>query len=517
MTESRAPVFGRRGMVVSGHPLASRAGWSMLDRGGSVADAAIAAAAVLTVVLPQACTLGGDVFLLIHDGGITRGLNASGPAPEGAHPTLFSGGIPQTGPLTATVPGLVGGWHEAHHRFGRLPWRDLLAPAIAIADDGFAVSRGVARAAAQYRRLLEADPTLAALFLPGGKPLAAGDLLRQPALAETLRGIAGGGADAFYRGRAAESLSRTCELRGGLLRRADFQRYRPDWVEPLETRYRGVTVRVMPPNSFGLLLLLQLSVLEGFDLSSLPAGSASRYSLLMRAAGAAFHEGRRAIADPACNPLPVAALLSREATGRMRAAAGATPVADDLPNQGGTAIVSAADAAGNGVTLVQSVFLPFGSGIADSETGVLLNNRMIGFTTDPGDPNCVGPSKRPAHTLCPAMALQEERLRFLLGSPGGPGQTLTLAQVLSNLLDLDMDVSEAVEAPRWSMDLEGNAILEASVAEETLAQLRRLGHRVERGAPGSPYFGSAEVIEVLPGGALCAAADWRRDAAAVGA
>jgi gamma-glutamyltranspeptidase/glutathione hydrolase len=375
----------------------------------------------------------------------------------------------------------------------------------------------VAGAIAQYQWLLEGDPALAALFLPGGKPLAAGDLLRQPALAETLRGIADGGADAFYCGRAAESLSRTCEMRGGLLRRADFQRYRPDWVEPLETRYRDVTVRVMPPNSFGLLLLLQLHVLQGFDLSSLPVASASRYSLLMGAAGAAFREGRRAIADPACNSLPVVALLGREATERMRAAAGEVPAAGNFSNQGGTAIVSAADAAGNGVTLVQSVFLPFGSGVADSETGVLLNNRMTGFSTDPGDPNCVAPSKRPAHTLCPAMALQGERLRFLLGSPGGPGQTLTLAQVLSNLLDLNMDVSEAVEAPRWSMNLEGNAILETSIGEETLAQLRRLGHRVERGSAGALYFGSAEVIEVLPGGALCAAADWRRDASAVGA
>ncbi|MBI2821327.1 MAG: gamma-glutamyltransferase [Acidobacteria bacterium] len=516
---ARAPVFGSRGMVVSGHPSASLAGWKMLEAGGSVADAAVAAASMLAVVLPQACTLGGDAFILIHDAvkGTTVGLNASGPAPAALRAETFAGGIPRDGPLAATVPGVVAGWHEMQRRFGRLPWKEVLAPAIAAAEQGFPASAALARAAADYRSLLESDPASASLFLPAGSPLAAGQVLRQPQLAVTLREIATDGADAFYRGRPAASIARACNARGGLLQDADFHRYRPEWVEPLATSYRDLRVGAMPPNSFGLLMLLQLNVLEDFDLAALPVGSAARCALLMSAARAAFAQGRRAIADPAAGSLPVTEVLSPEATRRMREAARRALTGPLAANQGGTAVVSAADAAGNGVTLVQSIFLLFGSGVTDPESGVLLNNRMTGFTTEPGHPNQVAPGKRPAHTLSPAMAFQDGRLRFLLGTPGGPGQTLTLTQVLSNVVDLKMDLAAAVEAPRWSMNLAGEAILEASAAEQTLAELRRLGSPAQRAPSGSPFFGSAEVIEILPNGVLCGAADSRREALAVGA
>ncbi|MBI4455120.1 MAG: gamma-glutamyltransferase [Acidobacteria bacterium] len=514
----RAPVFGKRGMVVSGHPTASLAGWKILEAGGSVVDAAVASAAVLAVVLPQSCTLGGDAFMLIYDGvqRTTVGLNASGPAPATCTVETFASGIPQTGPLSVTVPGVVAGWDAAHQRLGRLAWQEVLAPAISAAEQGFPVSRGLTAAIAQQRALLEADPAMAALFLPGGRTLAAGQILRQPALAATLREIAASGSQAFYSGRPATSLSLACQSRGGLLHSSDFHNYRPEWTEPLATRYRHVTVRTMPPNSFGLLLLLQLNVLEGFNLAGLSKDPATRLALLIGAARAAFGKGRRAIADPAFGQLPIAEILGPQATERLRAAARKAIVEIAEANRGGTALVSVADNVGNGVVLIQSIFHLFGSGVLDAETGVILNNRMTGFTTEAGHPNQVAPRKRPAHTLSPAMVFHEGHLRFLLGTPGGPGQTVTLTQVLTNLVDLGMDLEQAVETPRWSLDLAGKALVEHGIDDPVLARLHALGYQVERGPAGSLFFGSAEAIALLPGGVLCGAADGRREACVVG-
>lgn len=516
---ARSPVYGTRGMVVSGHPLASLGGWQTLEQGGSVADAAIAAAAVLAVALPQACTLGGDALVLIHGAGGsgTVGLNASGPAPAEAEPRAFADGIPQRGIRSVSVPGVVGGWEALHRRHGRLPWPRLFERAIELAEDGVPVSRTLAQAIILHREMLEADPACRALLLPGGAPLAAGAVLQQPALAATLRAVAQGGSKAFYEGWPAEALGRLSARHGGLLAAEDLRGYAPEWVEPIETRYRDLTVRVMPPNSFGLLMLLQLNALAGFDLAALGPESAERLALLVAAARAAFAEGRRFVADPRPAPAPVRDLLGPRTTARLREAVSLGVAAALPPNPGGTAVVSVADRAGSGVTLIQSVFLVFGSGVADPETGIVLNNRMIGFTTEPEHPNQVAPGKRPAHTLNPVMAFRDGRLRYLLGTPGGPGQTLTLTQVLVNLVDHGMDLARAVTAPRWSMDLGSEAIVEADIPDPVVERLRVLGQPVERARPGAPFFGSAEAIEVLPNGVLCGAADHRRDAHAVGA
>jgi gamma-glutamyltranspeptidase/glutathione hydrolase len=303
----------------------------------------------------------------------------------------------------------------------------------------------------------------------------------------------------------------------GFLRATDLEGYEPEWVDPLEADYRGHTVRVMPPNSFGLFMLLQLRALAEIDLTRLESGSPERFRHLIAATRAAFAEGRRFVADPNFGAPDVSEALGAEMTRRLQDAVAAGGAALQMSNQGGTAVISVADPEGNGITLVQSVFTPFGSAVADAETGIVLNDRMIGFTMEPGHPNEVAPGKRPAHTLNPVMVMEGERLRFLLGTPGGPGQTVTLTQVLSNLVDLEMNISEAVHTPRWSQGRQGEPLVEADVPGDVVPTLEAAGIPVSTIEGGSPFFGSAEGIEIGSDGVLRGAVDHRREAFALGA
>jgi gamma-glutamyltranspeptidase/glutathione hydrolase len=505
---------GTRGAVVSGDPTATGVAARMLAEGASLADAALAGAVVLAVTQPQACSLGGDAFILIHDAatGRTSGINASGPAPALVTEERFSSGIPQRGPLTITTPGVLAGWAALHERYGRLPWQALFEPAIALAREGVAVTPGVSRGAAMHAELLRACEPAARLFLPAGQPMAAGARLLQPALARTLETVAREGPDGFYEGTAAASIGATCERLGGLLRKSDLAGCRAQWVEPISTRYRDHTVTVMPPNSFGLYLLLQLAALEGIDLAGDALDSPRRITALIGAAKAAFRVGGRAVADPRAAPEPYAPLLGDEGRRRLAEAMPQSP-----PNLGGTATLSVVDAAGNAVTIVQSVFLVYGSGILDEESGVLLNNRMIGFTTEPGHPNRVAPRKRPAHTLCPCMVFAPDgTLRYAIATPGGPGQTITLAQVLQAAIEGRVPLDRAIGTPRWSLDLGAANLVEDAMPVPTVEAVRSLGTAVDRAPPGSPFFGSAEGIHRAGDGTLTGVADFRRDAATLG-
>ena len=511
MSSPRAQVAaGRAGMVVSGHRDATEAAWRILASGGTVADAAIAGAVVLAVTQPQACTLGGDAFILVHDASSrrTEGLNASGFSPRLAEKRLFENGIPERGALTANVPGVVGGWEALHQRFGRLPWKTLLEPAIALAAEGCGASRGFARATAVYAKLIDAFEPSRRLFHPEGKPLAPGDRFRQPQLARTLEKIAQSGAEAFYEGEIARSIARACEAQGGVLRAEDFAGYKPEWVAPLEVEYRGHRVRAMPPNSYGLYLLLQLRALQEQNLKSHELDSSARIAALVGAAQAAFAVGNKAVADPRFVTEDVAALLGT----RLRKSD-----ARGTPNLGGTAVISVIDAQGNAVTLVQSIFLVFGSGTVDPESGVLLSNRMIGFTTERGHPNEIAPRKRPAHTLCPCQVFDAQgEIRYSLGTPGGPGQTLTIAQVLQAVLERGVPLEDAISAPRWSQDLGSLAVVEDSMPQSTVEGVRALGIELEKAQPNSPFFGSAEGIHRDAEGRFSGVADFRRDAWAQG-
>jgi gamma-glutamyltranspeptidase len=513
----RNPVLSHDYMIVAGHPAASVAASRIFDRGGGVADAAVAGAAVLSVVLPSACSLGGDAFILTHDAGERRtyGVNASGPAPAALDPEAYRLGIPAKGGKSITVPGMVAGWRELHQRFGRLPWKDLFTDAIRLAHSGFPVSPGLAQASRVSHQQLAADPGCRELFLVAGEPLMPGGRLSQRALAGTLRRISECGAEEFYHGPVADSMARAVERAGGFLRVSDLASYRPEWVVPIETLYRGLTVRVMPPNSYGLYMLLQLTALAGETLSGLDLLSPRRFERLVAAAEAAFAEGRRYVADPQDAP-PTAEALSPAMRARLQTAM-AQRVRSSIGGRGGTAVIIVADRDGNAVNLVQSVFTLFGSAVADTETGIVLHNRMLGFTNRPGEPNSLAPGKRPAHTLNPVMAFDGEgELRYLLGTPGGPGQTITLTQVLSAMVDSAADPAAAVLAPRWSMEESGKPLLEQDVPLSVHGALQAAGYTVTVSPPGSPFFGSAQVIERRDDGVLVGVADERREPFALG-
>jgi gamma-glutamyltranspeptidase/glutathione hydrolase len=487
----------------------------MLALGGTVADAAIAAASVLSVVLPQACTIGGDAFILVHDAasGKTYGLNASGRSPAGTDVAALGQRIPERGPRSCTVPGVVGGWAELHGKFGRLPWERILKRAIELATDGFLPLPNFVESTQALHPLIKQDPGATELFLGEQQPRV-GRLFKQPALGRTLAEIARNGSSAFFKGEIAERLAAYVQSQGGWLTASDLAAYSPVWVEPLETTFRGRLVRVMPPNSFGLFMLLQLAALDPIRLDNISSGSPERYAALIEAAQSAFAAGDAYVSDPDTARGPASELLCDAGLASLRSAIRSR--SDNLPdNRGGTAVVAIADAEGNAVALVQSVFLPYGAAVADPSTGILLNNRMIGFNTIPGHPNVVAPGKLPAHTLNPTITFENREVRQVLLTPGGPGQTLTLVQVMQAMWDHGHTLHEAVALPRWSMDLSGAVVVEPVFPEETLAALHKRGTAAQRGVPGSPFFGSVEAVERLVDGGLVAVADDRREAYAL--
>jgi gamma-glutamyltranspeptidase len=514
--KARAPAFGRRSMVVSGHSLASLAGIAVLKRGGTIVDGMVAASSVLAVVLSHATSIGGDAFILYHPAqGGTIGLNGSGFAPESATPERFQGGMKTRGPLAPVVPGLVRAWEAMHRRYGRLAWASLFEDAIDLAENGHPVSKVLADRIPDDRGLLAADPGCAALYLPEGRALRIGDLFRQPALARTLKGIAKDGADSFYRGETARRIARYFEARGGMMREADLAAFDPIWVEPVSTPYRGHKISVMPPNSYGILLLLQLQGLAALSSEELTADAVRAAGYQMSAMKAAFEHGRPLIADPAAVPDARAAALSSEMAERMRRAVLARAPDALVPNRGGTSCLMLADEEGNAICVVQSVFNVFGSAFLEPETGVLFNNRMQGFTHQSGRANSVGPRRRPAHTLCPVIVHRDAEVRYVLASPGGVSQTLTNAQLLTQLIDRGRNVAEAVEATRWCNAQDGKFLIEGEFPESAVATLAAMGHQVTR-APDPYFYGSAKAIERYPTGMLAGAGDHRREAFALG-
>jgi gamma-glutamyltranspeptidase len=512
---SRAPVFGRQAMVVSGHAAATLAGIGILERGGNLVDAMVGASAALAVVVGQATSIGGDCFLLYHEAASGRsfGLNASGVAPALATPERFPDGMTTRGPLAPVVPGLVRAWDVMHRRFGRLPWNNLFDRAIELAQ-GHVVSKVLAERLPESRDALAADPGCAALYLSQGRPIAIGEVLRQPALAASLQAIAKEGADEFYLGDLARRIVQHQEERGGLIRAADLAAYAPLWVEPIATDYRGHRVEVMPPNSYGILLLMQLNGLAALDSETLTRSVAHRLGYQISAMQAAF-EGVPSIADPGALPDAIERLLGPQTTAAMRSAVLGAAAGRKVADRGGTSCLLLADQHGNAISLVQSVFNVFGSMVLDPATGILFNNRMQGFTHKPGNPNSVGPGRRPAHTLCPVLVRRGGRLRFALATPGGLSQTLTNIQVLSYLVDEGRDVAAAVEAPRWCNTKTGDVLLDGEFSPSIAAELARMGHKAER-AEDAYFYGSAKAIEVLDTGTLAGGADYRREAFALG-
>jgi gamma-glutamyltranspeptidase/glutathione hydrolase len=531
----------RTGMVVSPHPLATRAGVEALRAGGNAVDAAVTANAVLAVVYCHSCGLGGDAFALVWSPTDARlhALNGSGRAPARLTADYVRGlGVdvmPARGPLTITVPGAVDAWEQLIDRFGRRALADALAAATEIAADGCALTPLSAGSIARSADFLAPDAVRQ--FQPDGRPLAAGEVLQQPLLAETLGAIADGGADAYYRGEIGAEIARAVLDAGGVLGADDLANHHGDWVEPISTTYRDVEVATIPPNSQGITTLMALDVLTALadaGWPGLPAEAplppdapldADRMHAQLEAMKVAWSERDRCVGDPdrscdsaelldAAHAARLAARLDPRRAGRF------TP---QTPPGGGTVFLTAADADGMMVSLIQSNWMGFGSGIMGGRTGVMLHNRGNYFSLDPASPNALRPGARPLHTLTPMLLLRDHGPWITLGSMGGDGQPQYMVQLINGLIDDGLDPQQAVERPRFVAEVEARgrplrsvAIEEDGATDALLADLRARGHEVRTIEARTSAVGWAQVIRREPDGSYAGGADPRADSLAAG-
>ncbi len=523
--------LGRDGMVCTSQTLASSAGVEMLRRGGNAIDAAVCAAAVLGVVEPFSTGIGGDCFMLIWSAAEGRlfGLNGSGRAPAGLSlDTLRARGLsdmPIHGMLPVTIPGAVEAWCEALRRFGSQSIGEVLAPAIAYARDGFAVTEIIAyqwNLLAQFGVLQHPDALRT--FTIDGRAPRLGEWFRIPALARSLEGISVGGASAFYRGEIAEQIVAFSRANGGVHSLEDFAEHRSTWVEPISTDYRGYELFEIPPNGQGLTALIALNILENFDMRSYPLGSPDSLHLRIEAVKLAFADRNRYIADPEQAVVPTVELLSKDyAHGRAALISRAKALKRVAPGnvKGGsdTVYLTVADRAGNVVSLINSLYMGFGSGMVAGDTGIVLQNRGYGFVVDPQHPNCVAPRKRPFHTIIPAMLFREGRPVVSFGVMGGDIQAQGHVQVVSNLIDYDLNIQEAIDYPRFHYVEADRVALEAEYDTELRQQLARLGHDVlgEEAVLARGGFGGGQGIMIDPATGCCwGGSDRRKDGCAMG-
>lgn len=537
--QNRPDVSGTAGAVSSDHPLASAAGYEVLRDGGNAVDAAVTMAAVLAVVRPHMNGVGGDSFGLFYEAesGEVAALNGSGRAGELATADFFAEAgrdeIPSRGALSVSVPGTVGAWAAALEERGTISLAEALEPAIRYAEEGFPVSTELREDLADNAGDL--NDAGRALYLRDGEAPAVGTLLRNPALAESLRRIAEEGPGAMYGGAIGDRLASFLEERGGYLRGADFAEHESTWTDPIGVDYRGHRVLTFPPNTQGFVLLQQMKMAEQFDLEAMGHNSTRYLHTLVELKKLAFGDRARWLADPSMADIPMDSLLSEGYLhGRARLAsqdsvledpgpgiggeAGGEDAAspDDAADSGDTVYLTAVDAEGNAVSWIQSLYYSFGSGLVEPETGIVLQNRGALFTLEEEHPNRIAPGKRPFHTLMPAMALRGGELAFTFGTPGGDSQSQTLLQVFHNIDLFGMTPQQAVEAPRYRSYGGRRVAIEARVAPAVRDSLDRLGHRLDPMNGWLATFGGVQMIYVHPeSGALTAAAGPRREAYAV--
>ncbi len=523
--QRQAPM-GRRGMVASCHPSASFAGVQVLEAGGTVADAAVATNAVLAVTQPNFCGLGGDLFCLYHDAATRRVHFLNGAGRSGSRAALAElarrglSAVPFLGPGSVSVPGVTRAWGMLLERFGTRPLQHLLAPAIHYAREGFPISDIVCQAIRERREVID-DAEWRRVFVPGGVFPTRGDCFRQPDLARTLAEL-GEEPDLFYRGRVARAIARRLEDQG-FLTPADLAEHSGQWGEPIQTSYRGYTVYETPPPTQGVAALLTLNLLEGFDLAAHPVHSADHLHLLLEMTKLAYADRDRWVADPEQARVPVQSLLDKAYAARRRAdfdPGKAQRHAWGDPDGGTTGFV-VADGRGNLISVIQSIYKSFGSGVIPPGTGVVLHNRGAYFNTDPAHPNCFAPRKRPFHTLLACVVTREERPVLGYSTMGGDGQAMFHAQGLTNVLDYGMEIQEAIERPRFMYGPltpgEPADVLrvEGRVSAPVREELARRGHSVRAVSDWCSQMGHAQGI-TLTDGTLAGGADPRGDGAALG-
>ena len=528
-TQGRSVVMSTTGIVATEHPLASQAGAALLARGAHAVDAAIAANAVMGVVAPMMNGLGGDLFAMVVEGGSGRvhGVNGSGWAPSGATVEhLRARGfetMPQSGIHSVTVPGAVAGWELLRARFGRMPLDAILRPAIDLAESGVPVSEITAAEWSSAERALRTEPEAARVFLPHGRVPRAGEIFTNPDLASTYRQLAAGGSDAFYRGDIAEGLLDCSAARGGTFEAGDLREYDAEWVEPLQTSYRGWDVYELPPNGQGVAALMMLNIIEQFPIGELGHNSADALHILIEAKKLAYADLKRYVADPKGAAVPTAAMIDK-AYGHARAAlidprrAHLDVAPGHLSEQGGdTTYLSVVDRDGNLVSLIQSNFANFGSAIVPPGSGFVLQNRGGLFTLDARHPNAVAPRKRPLHTIIPAF-MTRGPAQIAFGIMGGWNQAQAHTQFVSNIVDHAMNIQAALEAPRFTkLTFDGpDVIVEDRVPAPVRDQLETRGHQLDvHGAFSSMVGGGQSVMRDRSTGVNSGASDPRKDGAAI--
>ncbi len=512
----RTPVLAANAVCTS-QPLAAQAGLQILAEGGSAVDAAVATAITLTVVEPVSNGIGSDAFAVVWDGRQLHGLNASGRSPAAWTPEYFGdNGVPALGWNSVTVPGAVSAWVELHAKFGRVPFERLFDAAIGYARSGYLVSPMVAAQWAAQVPLFASQPGFADTFMPGGRAPRPGELVRLPDHAATLEQIAASNGAAFYHGELADRLEAHAAANGGAMRAADLAAHRADWVATISADYRGYTVHEIPPNGQGIVALIALGILEQFDMPSRAVDSADSVHLQIEAVKLAFADAAAYVGDLDHMSLHVEHLLDKDYL-KHRASLidpqRAKPASAGTP-RGDTVYLTAADTAGMMVSMIQSNFMGFGSGVVVPGTGIALQNRGMGFVATPGHPNQVGPGKRPFHTIIPGFVTRNGAPVMSFGVMGGQMQPQGHVQVLVRVVNHGQNPQAACDGPRfrWVQGLE--VCCEHGFPEETLNELRRRGHQLVT-VDDYNQFGSCQAIWRLEGGYL-AVSDPRRDGQAAG-
>jgi gamma-glutamyltranspeptidase/glutathione hydrolase len=531
----RSMVVSRFGIVATSQTLASVAGADILRQGGSAVDAAIAANAVLGVTEPMMNGLGGDLFAIVYEAKTKKiyGLNSSGWAPSGLTIGFLkskgiTGTLPRKSIYSVTVPGAVAGWDALHKRFGKLPLARVLAPAIYDAQNGVPITEMMAEVWQQEAQLkwLRQQPGFSRTFLPGGHALKTGEVFRNPDLANSLQMIAAHGRDGFYRGALAEELIQFWKKLGGTMTAADLKDFQPQWVEPISTTYRGWTIFELPPNSQGIAALSMLNIMEQFPLSEYGHNSAKALHVMIEAKKLAYADLARYIGDPRFTRIPVPQLLSKDLAKRRAALIDPnhahcnvlpSDVAEKLDTgQHDTTYLSVIDREGNIVSLIQSNYSAFGTGLVAPGTGFVLQNRGDGFVLDPGKPDSLAPRKRPLHTIIPALMRKGDRV-IGFGIMGGYNQAQAHAQFVSNIVDFRMNIQAALGAPRFTKLTFGgcDVMIESRVPPEVRRQLSQKGHQLEVVDAYSLVMGRGNAVTRDEYGVNYGASDPRADGEAI--
>ncbi|MBB3484488.1 MULTISPECIES: gamma-glutamyltransferase [unclassified Rhizobium] len=518
----RSVAISDKGMAATSHPLATLAAVDILRAGGNAVDAAVASVALQSVIDPHMTGIGGDCFALYSAGGGTPvGLNGSGRAPKKANLDYFLdkgfSAIPDDSPHAVTIPGAIDAWCRLIGSYGRLGMDRVLAPAIAAAEEGYCVTPRVELDWRRYSYRVAKYPQAAAYFLPNGKAPRTGDRIANPALAATLRAVARDGRNAFYRGPVAEEITALLQSLGGLHEESDFADYKAFDTKPISGKFRGRDLLECPPNGQGLAALLITRILDGFDLRDPKLSEADRIHLHAEATKAGYAMRDQLICDPDHLTFDIDELLSDRSVAAMRAKISLERAADtkiwDGPTHRDTVYVSVVDRDGNSISLINSVFMAFGSGIYAPRSGVLLQNRGAGFVVKPGHPNAIGPGKLPFHTIIPAMLMENGKVRMSFGVMGGQYQAAGHAHMLTQILDRDLDPQQASDQPR-SFSFGGKLSLEPTISEETRRDLERRGHVVEWS--DEPIGGAQAIMIDHERGILLGASDHRKDGMALG-